>query len=513
MEGSSKYSEPNIFNQHHALRNYYPMTKEKLGNVYIFNHTKFDIVSLGERFGSMKDCKDIEEVFQNLKFDVVIYNDLAHTEILKELSEIAAMNHANIDCLVIFVLTHGKNGKIFARDTDYYPDVYWKSFNDCPSLMYKPKLIFIQAPCGDDTDDGVRINPVAHTDGPTPTTYSIPYVPDVLLMYSCYDGFTSWRSPVTGSSFVQCLCKEFKLRAKNADLLTLLTFLNRRMSMDFILVPSKSVSSSKPQIATIVSTLNRVLFNLHYSFSDYYPMSKEKLGHVYVFNHVTFDSDSLGPRYGTMKDCRDIEEVFQNLKFDVIIYNDLGYKEILQKLSNIGKMNYSNYSCLIIFVLTHGKNGKLFARDTDYYPDVYWKIFNDSASLRHKPKLIFIQDSCGDEAEDEIYNVSIHPAAQADSVKSCIIPHIPDVLLMYSCYDGPYSWRSSVTGSSFVQCICKEFTQTATTADLLTILTFINRRMSLYFIKLPDKLSDDKKQVGTVVSTLTRILYFGTINQ
>ncbi|KAK4872500.1 hypothetical protein RN001_014529 [Aquatica leii] len=234
------------------------MTKEKLGHVYVFNHTTFINKSLETRYGSTKDCRDIEKVFQELKFDVIIYNDLLYQEILDKLSNIAKMDYSNHDCLIIFVLTHGKKDKLFARDVDYYPDVYWTSFTERSGFMYKPKLIFIQGSRGDEADDSVQLRKTTETETIVPRTYSVPYVPDVLLMFSCYDVYFSWRSGVTGSAFVQCLCKEFESRAKNTDLLTLLTFVNRRLSMHFMRVPNQVVNVR--QMATIVSTLNKVLY-------------------------------------------------------------------------------------------------------------------------------------------------------------------------------------------------------------------------------------------------------------
>ncbi|KAK4872497.1 hypothetical protein RN001_014526 [Aquatica leii] len=243
MESGSENFDSTTFDQFDPIKDCYPMSKEKLGNVYIFNHITFDDESLGARYGSMKDCRDLEELFQNLKFDVTVYNDLVYKDILEKLSNIAEMDYSNFDCLVIFVLTHRINGKVCARDTEYYPDVYWKQFSDKLSFMHKPKLIFIQASRGDEADDGVRVTNAVNT---IPTTYPIPAIPDILLMYSCYDGFYSWRSSVTGSSFVQCICKEFNLHQKNTDLLTLLTFVNRRMSIYFIKLPD--TLNDAPQI-------------------------------------------------------------------------------------------------------------------------------------------------------------------------------------------------------------------------------------------------------------------------
>ncbi|KAK4872526.1 hypothetical protein RN001_014555 [Aquatica leii] len=253
MEGSSENSQSNVFNMHHSLEDYYVMTKNKLGKVYIFNQMTFKISILQPKVGHIKDCNDIEEAFQSLKFDVIKYNDLTYKGILKKLSNIAKMDYSEYGCLIVFVLTHGNDdGKIFAQDIAYYPDVYWNTFNESSTLTHKPKLIFIHSPVDEETDC-VRVEPARSI----PTTYSIPEVPDILLMYSCFDTFISWRSFVTGSSFVQSICKEFKQRAENTDLLTLLTFINREMS-DFT-GPISQAALGKRKMGLIVSTLNKVL--------------------------------------------------------------------------------------------------------------------------------------------------------------------------------------------------------------------------------------------------------------
>ncbi|KAK4872507.1 hypothetical protein RN001_014536 [Aquatica leii] len=246
-------------------------------------------------------------------------------------------------------------------------------------------------------------------------------------------------------------------------------------------------------------------FNQRHSLEDYYPMTKNKLGKVYVFNQISSYIGGGQPRIGHIKDGKDIEETFQNLKFDVIKYEDLTYKDILEKLSNIAKMDYSEYGCLIFFVLTHGKGSKIFALDVAYYPDVYWKTLDENVTLLDKPKLIFLQ-SPHDEAD---YARAIPPRSVPTSYS---IPEIPDVLFMYSCFNMFISWRSHVTGSSFIQCICKEIKQHAENTDILTILTFINRSMSLDFTKsLPA--ADGRRKMCTIVNTLNKVLYFGCKNK
>ncbi|KAK4872503.1 hypothetical protein RN001_014532 [Aquatica leii] len=253
MESSSQNVESKIF-KHYAVEDYYPMTKKKLGKVYIFNHMTFKEGTTQIRFAHIRDCKDIEEVFQNLKFDVIKYQNPTYKDVLDKVTTIAEMDYSDYGCLIIFVLTHSKNGKIFAVDTDYYPDVFWNTLNKSSTLMHKPKLILLQCPY-DDEDDDVRMQPT----GFVPTNYSAPDVPDVLLMYSCFDKFISWRSYVTGSLFIQCLCNEFKQHAENSDVLTILTFLNRTLSLNFEKSRSRD-DKDRRNIAIIVSTLDKLLY-------------------------------------------------------------------------------------------------------------------------------------------------------------------------------------------------------------------------------------------------------------
>jgi caspase 7 len=65
------------------------------------------------------------------------------------------MNHTNNYCLFIVGMTHGEPGMLFAKDI-YQVKELWKPFvgGNCPSLIDKLKLIFLQACCGAKLDRG-----------------------------------------------------------------------------------------------------------------------------------------------------------------------------------------------------------------------------------------------------------------------------------------------------------------------------------------------------------------------
>nr|CAD7572128.1 unnamed protein product [Timema californicum] len=82
-----------------------------------------------------------------------------------------------------------------------------------------------------------------------------------MVAYSTVEGYYSWRNPISGSWFIQALCDELKTNGTKRDLLTLLTFVCRRVALDYqSVVPSDYDMDNKKQVPTITSTLTRLVF-------------------------------------------------------------------------------------------------------------------------------------------------------------------------------------------------------------------------------------------------------------
>ena len=77
----------------------------------------------------------------------------------KELKEID--NRKDISCLALFILTHGeKEGTLFTYDgqLNLNKDIIDKILpTNCKELAGKPKLVFVQACQGDETDSGTQV--------------------------------------------------------------------------------------------------------------------------------------------------------------------------------------------------------------------------------------------------------------------------------------------------------------------------------------------------------------------
>lgn len=239
----------------------YNMRHKYRGRALIFNHEHFEIPSLKSRAGTNVDCENLAQTLKQLYFDVDIYKDCSLREMMRVLDDVSREDHTHRDCIMIAILSHGELGYIYAKDVQYKLDSVWNYFTaqNCPTLAGKPKLFFIQACQGDRLDGGVTLNKT-ETDGESSMSYKIPVHADFLIAYSTIPGFYSWRNTTKGSWFMQSLCKELNENGKRFDLLTLLTFVNQRVAIDFESnTPDCPQMHQQKQIPCITSMLTRIL--------------------------------------------------------------------------------------------------------------------------------------------------------------------------------------------------------------------------------------------------------------
>ncbi|XP_069689291.1 caspase-like [Periplaneta americana] len=235
----------------------YNMKHPRRGVALIFNHEKFD--RMPARTGSSKDCANLSHELKELGFEVRSHKDLSYVEMAAILNETSKEDHSLADCLMVVVMSHGDPGYLHTRDTVYQTQELWMRFtgNKCPSLIGKPKLFFIQACRGTQVDSGVAVDQV---DGYT-MSYMIPTHADILIAYSTVEGHYSWRNPRQGSWFIQALCQELSTNGRTRDLMTLLTFVCRRVAIDYqSFVPGDEGMDRKKQVPTITSMLTRLIY-------------------------------------------------------------------------------------------------------------------------------------------------------------------------------------------------------------------------------------------------------------
>ncbi|XP_065505991.1 caspase-9 isoform X2 [Caloenas nicobarica] len=152
----------------------YELKSDPCGCCLILNNINFSQDSdLSTRAGSDVDCKKLEKRFKALSFDVLTLQDLPAQEMVLELQKLARQDHSALDCCVVVILSHG-----------------------------------CQTPAGNvDQPDAVA---------------SLPTPSDILVSYSTFPGFVSWREASSGSWYVETLDSVLEQYAHSEDLLNML---------------------------------------------------------------------------------------------------------------------------------------------------------------------------------------------------------------------------------------------------------------------------------------------------
>ncbi|KFO77303.1 Caspase-9 [Cuculus canorus] len=209
----------------------YELKANPCGHCLILNNVNFSRDSdLSTRDGSDVDCEKLEKRFKALCFNILTQRNLKAQEMVSELQKLAQQDHSALDCCVVVILSHGCQtshiqfpGGIYGTDGKPIPIekiVNYFNGSHCPSLRGKPKLFFIQACGGEQRDRGFVVDYDSPSDeapggslesDATPfqtvagnvdepdAVASLPTPSDILVSYSTFPGFVSWREASTGS--------------------------------------------------------------------------------------------------------------------------------------------------------------------------------------------------------------------------------------------------------------------------------------------------------------------------
>uniref|UniRef100_A0A182RXU3 Caspase n=1 Tax=Anopheles funestus TaxID=62324 RepID=A0A182RXU3_ANOFN len=244
------------------IDDHYDVSHPKHGIALVINQMNFS--NMSPRDGSDIDCNSISSVLKTIGFDVRVIEDLKRKKLLAMLKTIASEDHSQNNCLVVVVLTHGKEkNRLYANDKSYKVSKLWEPFvgDACPSLVGKPKLFFIQACRGKKLDIGSRVKRMIKEPIQVPINYVIPAMADLLVMYSTCDGYYAWRNTDNGSWFIQSLSNELGVNAYRLELLHILTAVSRRVAYQYQSnVPRSLTLDAKKQMPCIVSMLTKLLY-------------------------------------------------------------------------------------------------------------------------------------------------------------------------------------------------------------------------------------------------------------
>ncbi|GAA6223451.1 caspase-9 [Lates japonicus] len=245
----------------------YKMDASPCGHCLIINNVEFEPQSeLSNRKGSNIDCDKLERRFKALNFIVEVKTNLKQRQIKHELSALSKKDHSQYDCCVVIMLSHGTEvshsrfpGAVYGVDGQYVPVQLITNYlngQHCPSLQGKPKLFFIQACGGGERDTGFEVSPdevepsVGGADDQTdaiPMSSSsdslsmsdepdaratLPTPSDILVSYSTFPGYVSWRDTQSGSWYVETMDRILEENAATDDLVTMLMMVNHEVSQN-----------------------------------------------------------------------------------------------------------------------------------------------------------------------------------------------------------------------------------------------------------------------------------------
>ncbi|CAJ0957784.1 unnamed protein product [Ranitomeya imitator] len=216
----------------------YPMNFDPCGRCLIINNMAFSEASgLSYRTGSDIDRDKLQRRISSYHFDVMVKNNLK-----------AATRHTRFP------------GGVFGTDGVPIPVeriVNYFNGSNCPGLRGKPKLFFIQACGGEEKDRGCTVDLGDSGDQPPPH-YShtnslqsdatavppdkkdadetdaqaiLPTTSDILVSYSSYPGFVSWRETRSGSWYVENLDEVLAQCSGTFDLQSMLVMVADRVAV------------------------------------------------------------------------------------------------------------------------------------------------------------------------------------------------------------------------------------------------------------------------------------------
>ncbi|XP_040388031.1 caspase-1-like isoform X1 [Cygnus olor] len=200
-------------------------------------NTEFE--HLSQRKGAEVDVKEMTKLLEGLGYRVDFHENLTSQEMAVVMKDFAGhKDHLTSDSTFLVFMSHGRRtGLCGTKSTDETTDILsldtiYENFNNkhCEALIGKPKVVVIQSCRGDNvglvlvSDSTIPEVPALSSDSMNTAMLQgrkvriIHLESDFATLYSSTPDTVSWRSPVTGSLFIQKLVEQFRNHAFNSDL-------------------------------------------------------------------------------------------------------------------------------------------------------------------------------------------------------------------------------------------------------------------------------------------------------
>jgi hypothetical protein len=201
------------------------------------------------------------------------------------------------------------------------------------------------------------------------------------------------------------------------------------------------------------TSLNRHLFSHKRDLQSIkdkhtYPINYSRPGLLVLFNYQNF-IDKKHYRAGSEKDVENVTRLFKHFNYEIKQHLDKSAADTLEIISEYARRDYSNDTCVIFFIMSHGnEKGKILASNQEWINvNDFVQPFKFVKSLTRKPKLFFIQACRGEDKMRFIGDVFAneekfeHDGPNLDKDDDANVPIEADFLFCYSTVEGYYSLR------------------------------------------------------------------------
>ncbi|KAM9488010.1 caspase-2 isoform 2-T2 [Clarias gariepinus] len=239
----------------------YPMSSSPRGLALVLSNVHFEaeLSDLDTRRGGEVDEEVLRRLFTELDFTVCLKKDLTLQAMRACIEKFARRpEHAESDCCVVCLLSHGVEGSVFGIDGKLL-ELEWvfEQFDNahCTLLQNKPKMFFIQACRGEEMDCGVdqldgddsmqstdceqrdagreenhdRQNRASEESEAERLRVKLPQRSDMICGFATLKGTAAMRNTKKGSWFIQELNTAMRQKARDTHLSDILVQVNSQI--------------------------------------------------------------------------------------------------------------------------------------------------------------------------------------------------------------------------------------------------------------------------------------------
>ncbi|XP_067998187.1 caspase-2 isoform X1 [Melanerpes formicivorus] len=275
-----KSCTPEFYKDHQHLA--YKLVSEPRGLALIISNVHFSSEKeLEYRTGGDVDCTSLQVLFKHLGYQVTVCHDQTAQEMQNTLESFSKLpDHQSVDSCIVALLSHGVEGAVYGSDGKLLQlQEAFRLFDNanCPNLQNKPKMFFIQACRGDETDRGVDQRDgkewsscpgceQADANKEESPKLRLPTCSDMICGYACLKGTAAMRNTKRGSWYVEALTAVFAEDSRDTHVADMLVKVNRQIKQREGYAPGTEFHRCK-EMSEYCSTLCQDL----YLFPGYVP--------------------------------------------------------------------------------------------------------------------------------------------------------------------------------------------------------------------------------------------------